>query len=41
MSVDQPVGDWYTVFTNLDIPKGGYAFAALMTTLFFLVLPDK
>lgn len=41
MSVDQPVGDWFMVFNNLDVPKGGYAFAALQTTLFFLILPES
>ena len=40
MSIDQPVGDWFIVFANLDVPPSDYSFGGMLTTLLYLAFPQ-
>lgn len=34
-----PVDEWSEVFENLDVPVADYSWGALLSTIFFVMLP--
>jgi hypothetical protein len=41
MSLNLPVDEWSEVFENIDVPIADYSFAALLSTIFFVILPGN
>ena len=41
MSLYKPVDEWVEVFDNLDVPTADYSWAALVCTIFYIMLPSE